>query len=105
MHFIADQHGPVWTDTGQLGLVATATWDELPNPQIILIPGGSGTMKAAQNQALLNWLKGAHERSEWTTSVCTGAFVPVSYTHLHRQVSSGYAIPPKHSMCCWSSLG
>lgn len=75
VHFIADQHGPVWTDTGQLGLVATATWDELPNPQIILIPGGSGTMKATQNQALLNWLKGAHASSEWTTSVCTGAFV------------------------------
>ncbi len=36
VHFIADQHGPVWTDTGQLGLVATATWEELPNPQIIL---------------------------------------------------------------------
>ena len=75
VHFIADQHGPIWTDTGQLGLVATATWEELPNPQIILIPGGSGTMKAAQNQALLNWLKSAHETSEWTTSVCTGAFV------------------------------
>ncbi|MFZ4656197.1 MAG: DJ-1/PfpI family protein [Caldilineaceae bacterium] len=75
VHFIADQHGPVWADTGQLGLVATATWDELPNPQIILIPGGSGTMKATQNQALLNWLKAAHATSEWTTSVCTGAFV------------------------------
>ena len=75
VHFIADQHCPVWTDTGQLGLVATATWEELPNPQIILIPGGAGTMKATQNQALLTWLKGAHETSEWTTSVCTGAFV------------------------------
>ena len=76
VHFVSDQHGPVWTDTGQLGLVATATWDELPNPQIILIPGGgSGLMKAAQNQALLAWLKQAHETSEWTTSVCTGVFL------------------------------
>ena len=50
VHFIADKHGPVWTDTGQLGLVATATWDELPNPQIIVIPGGgAGMMKAAEN--------------------------------------------------------
>lgn len=32
-------------------------------------------MKATQNQALLTWLKGAHATSEWTTSVCTGAFV------------------------------
>lgn len=75
VHFIADQHGPVWADTGQLALVATVSWDELPNPQIIVIPGGSGTMQAAQNQALLSWLRQAHETAEWTTSVCTGAFL------------------------------
>lgn len=75
VHFVADQHGPVWADTGQLGLLATATWDELPHPQIIVIPGGGGTMQAAQNQALLAWLQQAHETSEWTTSVCTGVFL------------------------------
>lgn len=75
VYFVADQPGPVWADTGQLGLMATATWDELPHPQIIVIPGGGGTMQAAQNQALLAWLRQAHETSEWTTSVCTGVFL------------------------------
>lgn len=76
VHFISDKHGPVWADTGQLALVATATWDELPSPAIIVIPGGGmGIMKAVENQALMSWVKKAHETSEWTTSVCTGVYV------------------------------
>lgn len=76
VHFVSDALGPVWADTGQLALVATATWDELPQPQIIVIPGGgTGIMKAVENQALLSWLKTAHATSEWTTSVCTGVYL------------------------------
>ncbi len=76
VHFVSDQHGPVWADTGQLALMATATWAELPQPTIIVIPGGGvGLMKAAENPALLSWVRQAHATSEWTTSVCTGVFV------------------------------
>jgi len=76
VHFVADQRGPVWADTGQLALVATATWDDLPTPEIIVIPGGgTGIMQAAENQRLLNWVRQAHPTSEWTTSVCTGVFL------------------------------
>ncbi|GAB4117974.1 MAG: hypothetical protein OHK0050_24740 [Roseiflexaceae bacterium] len=76
VHFVADQHGPVWADTGQLALHATSTWEELPHPAVIVIPGGGvGLMQAAANQRLLAWLKQAHEQSEWTTSVCTGVFL------------------------------
>lgn len=76
VHFIADRHGPVHTDTGQLQLVATKTWHELPHPDVIVIPGGgAGLMKAAENPALLAWLTEAHAHSTWTTSVCTGVFL------------------------------
>jgi transcriptional regulator GlxA family with amidase domain len=76
VHFVSDQRGPVLADTGQLALVATATWEELPDPQIILIPGGgAGLMRAIENQRLLAWLRQAHAGAEWTTSVCTGVFV------------------------------
>src|SRR2546430_15608972 len=27
------------------------------------------------DEAMLDWVRGAHERSEWTTSVCTGALI------------------------------
>jgi transcriptional regulator GlxA family with amidase domain/copper chaperone CopZ len=76
VHFVSDKHGPVWADTGQLALVATATWDELPRPEIILIPGGGhGLMRAVENRALLDWVKKAHETTEWTASVCTGVYI------------------------------
>lgn len=77
VHFISDQLGPVWADTKQLALSATATWDQLPHPSIIVIPGGSGNSVevAASNPALIQWLKTAHETSQWTTSVCTGMFL------------------------------
>ena len=76
VHFVSNQRGPVWADTGQLALTATATFDELPNPAIIVIPGGGhGIMKAVEDPALMGWIKQAHETSEWTTSVCTGVYV------------------------------
>jgi len=76
VHFVSNQHGAVWADTGQLALTATATFDELPNPAIIVVPGGGhGIMKAVENLALMTWIKQAHETSEWTTSVCTGVYV------------------------------
>jgi transcriptional regulator GlxA family with amidase domain/copper chaperone CopZ len=76
VHFVADRHGPVLADTGQLALVATKTWEELPDPAVIVIPGGgAGLMKAAENQRLLAWLRQAHATAEWTASVCTGAFI------------------------------
>lgn len=76
VHFVADALGPVWADTGQLALTATATWADLPQPAIIVVPGGgTGLMKAAENPALLRWLQQAHATAEWTTSVCTGVFL------------------------------
>ncbi|MBP6179399.1 MAG: DJ-1/PfpI family protein [Anaerolineales bacterium] len=76
VHFVSNQRGPVWADTGQLALTATATFDEIPNPAVIVIPGGGhGIMKAVEDPALMGWIKQAHETSEWTTSVCTGVYV------------------------------
>ncbi|ABX04738.1 MAG TPA: DJ-1/PfpI family protein [Herpetosiphon sp.] len=75
VYFVADQQGPIYADTGQLALVATATWDELPHPTVVVIPGGAGTMQALAHQPLLNWLQTAAPTVEWMTSVCTGVFV------------------------------
>jgi len=44
----------------------------VPAPDVIVIPGGSaGTMRAAGDEKILNWVRAAHETSTWTTSVCT----------------------------------
>jgi transcriptional regulator GlxA family with amidase domain len=58
-----------------LRIVTEATLEELPSPEIIVMPGGFGTRALLEDERMLAWLRGAHERSTWTTSVCTGSIV------------------------------
>ena len=39
------------------------------------MPGGYGTRALMHDERMLDWVRAAHETSEWTTSVCTGALV------------------------------
>jgi transcriptional regulator GlxA family with amidase domain len=73
--FVATEPGPKRTDTGRLALTADASLAELPHPEIVLVPGGPGQAEAEQDEAVLDWLRTAHETTTWTTSVCTGSLV------------------------------
>ncbi|MFI7223499.1 DJ-1/PfpI family protein [Nonomuraea angiospora] len=73
--FVAAEPGPVTDDQGTLTLTATASYEDLPRPDVIVVPGGPGTFDAMSDEALLGWLRQAHEHSRWTTSVCSGSFV------------------------------
>ncbi|SDG40899.1 DJ-1/PfpI family protein [Sinosporangium album] len=73
--FVSDRPGPVTDDQGALTLTATASYDEVPRPDIIIVPGGPGTTDALSDDGLLNWIKRAHEHTAWTTSVCTGSLL------------------------------
>ena len=73
--FVAKQPGPKRTENGMLGLIADRALDELPEPEVIVVPGGYGTRALASDEELLSWLRHAHEHSTWTTSVCTGALL------------------------------
>src|SRR5436190_82304 len=75
VRFIAAEPGPVRTDNGMLTLVAEASLDDLPQPEVIVVPGGAGTRTALGDQRLVDWIRRAHESSEWTTSVCTGSLL------------------------------
>ena len=75
VHFVAQEVGPVRTDTGRLSVLATASLRDVTHPDVIVIPGGAGTMAAAQNKLVQEWVRTAHQTSRWTTSVCTGAFI------------------------------
>jgi transcriptional regulator GlxA family with amidase domain len=63
------------TDTGRLGIVADASIDDIPHPDILLVPGGPGQVQAEKDERILDWIRTAHETTEWTTSVCTGSLV------------------------------
>jgi transcriptional regulator GlxA family with amidase domain len=73
--FVAAQAGPQRTDTGALALVADAAIADVPAPDLVLVPGGPGQVALMQDAPVHEWLRRAHERSTWTTSVCTGSLV------------------------------
>ena len=76
VRFVSTERGPKRAHTDFLSVVADYTLDEVPDPEIIVVPGGTkGTMMAAEDQRILSWLRRAHETSKWTTSVCTGALI------------------------------
>jgi putative intracellular protease/amidase len=73
--FVAERAGPVRNESDTLSLVADASIDEVRSPDILVIPGGFGTRALLDHEPLLEWIRGVHETSTWTTSVCTGALL------------------------------
>jgi transcriptional regulator GlxA family with amidase domain len=73
--FVAEQPGPKRTDTGALALIADATLEQHPAPDVLLVPGGPGQEALMDDGPLHEWLRAAHERTTWTTSVCTGSLI------------------------------
>src|SRR4051794_13210593 len=75
VRFVADEPGPKAADTRMLSLVAEASLEEVPSPEVLVVPGGFGTRPLMQDERMLDWIRGVHETSEWTTSVCTGSLL------------------------------
>jgi putative intracellular protease/amidase len=73
--FVGERLGPVRTDIGSLGLQVDATLDEVPAPDIVLVPGGIGQQAHMADGPVHEWLRAADASSTWTTSVCTGSLV------------------------------
>jgi putative intracellular protease/amidase len=75
VRFVAERPGEYRTENGMLALVADAALNDLPAPEILLVPGGFGTRALLGGGAVVDWVRAAHETSQWTTSVCTGSLV------------------------------
>jgi transcriptional regulator GlxA family with amidase domain len=75
LSFVAKEPGLKRTDTGRLGLNADLAISELPDPDLVLVPGGEGNRPLLEDDEVLDWLRTAHEGTTWTTSVCTGSLV------------------------------
>lgn len=67
--------GEVRTDTRALGLTVDVAFEDLPRPDVVLVPGGPGQTTQMDDERFLDWLRTAHETSTWTTSVCTGSLL------------------------------
>ncbi|MFE9922319.1 DJ-1/PfpI family protein [Streptomyces sp. NPDC005774] len=73
--FVAQRPGPVRNDRDDLALIADKGFEEVPAPDILVVPGGPGQSAQMDNEALLDWLRTAAATSTWTTSVCTGSLL------------------------------
>jgi putative intracellular protease/amidase len=73
--FVAAEPGPVKTDNGMLTILAEHSLEQIPAPDILLVPGGPGEVAARAGGPVLEWLKQADRTSTWTTSVCTGSLI------------------------------
>jgi putative intracellular protease/amidase len=73
--FVGEAGGPVRTDTGALAITVDRTFDEVPEPDVVVVPGGPGTRAMLEPAPIHAWVAAAHASTQWTTSVCTGSLV------------------------------
>jgi putative intracellular protease/amidase len=73
--FAAEQAGRVGDDDGRLHLSAEAALADVPDPDIVVVPGGPGQHDQMADGPLHEWLRAADQDTTWTTSVCTGSLI------------------------------
>ncbi len=73
--FVGHERGEVRCEGGRLAIIADATFDDIPAPDVVVFPGGMGTRELEKDEAVLDWVRHAHESTLYTTSVCTGSLV------------------------------
>jgi transcriptional regulator GlxA family with amidase domain len=88
--FVAAEAGPVRTDNRMLTLTAERSLEEVPAPEIVLVPGGPGEVAARAGGPALDWLRAAHETSTWTVSVCTGSLILAAAGLLQGKRATGH---------------
>ncbi len=71
---IAERPGAVRCAKG-LRVIPDCDFAGAPDLDAILVPGGQGTRREAENPVLLDWLAKAASRCQWVTSVCTGSLL------------------------------
>lgn len=69
---VAQQIGPI-VSNGHVSAYAEHSIYEAKDYDILLVPGGMGTRKEVENEALLKWIKGQGQSVEFILSVCTGS--------------------------------
>jgi putative intracellular protease/amidase len=73
--FVGHEVGPVRTDNERLAMHVDAVFEDIPEPAVIVVPGGWGTRALLDDDRILSWIRHAHQHSDWTTSVCTGSLL------------------------------
>jgi putative intracellular protease/amidase len=99
---VADRTEPLTTRFDQK-VIADYTFENGPDADIILLPGGRGTSKAAENPRAIKWIQDKAKNARYVMSVCTGAFLlartglldGLSATTFHGAIASLAQAAPK----------
>ena len=77
LHFeictISEKEKTIRSTQGHTTIVVDHTFDDCPAMDWILVPGGPGTRKEVNNEALIRWIQNQSKKSSTVFSVCTGA--------------------------------
>lgn len=65
---------PVPTDAG-FSILPTATFVDVPNADILCVPGGVGVNRVIADDAAMAWVERVGGAAAWVTSVCTGSMI------------------------------
>lgn len=72
----AERAGRVTDDHGLLRIDVDASFDEVPAPDVLVVPGGFITREmSVPGDAVVEWVRRARPGARFTTSVCTGALL------------------------------
>ncbi|HEV7493430.1 DJ-1/PfpI family protein [Baekduia sp.] len=74
LHWVATTTSPVSSDHG-LTVLPTTTPAQLPDPDVVVIPGSSKPLGPLDDQALLDWVRQVAPTATWLASACTGSGV------------------------------
>lgn len=69
-----DSLAPVPTDAG-FSILPTATFADVPQADLLCVPGGIGVAKVINHAPALDWVRQVGSDAQWVTSVCTGALI------------------------------
>lgn len=73
---VAATRGPLADDKGLLRLDIDHTYADVPTPDVLVVPGGYIAREmATAGDPIVDWIRGAHPTTTWTTSVCTGSLL------------------------------
>ncbi|CAG8618068.1 1811_t:CDS:2 [Gigaspora margarita] len=76
------QHGGNVESESQCSNLSNYSFDECPNFNVLLVPGGIGTRKEIDNSVLINFIDKWIPKVEYVLTVCTGSSLIAKTGHL-----------------------
>ena len=75
IRFVAKSVEFAQSNKSRFRLMPDCTLEEMDTADILVIPGGPGVRPLLEDSRVLDWVRGVHESSQWTASVCTGSLL------------------------------